>query len=184
MSRYAILNEEGQAVEEGRFRNSVGSIAKYFGKRCRKGGFGSGYQVGLDRAPVARLGHEVIVANARELKWISLCRNASARILSQRTHQARLLAGTPGRIAPYFGIGLAIRHGTYCTRNSLSSRDGMKPRAAMILSTVEGSSLPSMSIRSWRAYIVSGLRSLCMGPSNGHELAIARVVGLFIRQCR
>jgi len=35
MSRYAILNEEGVAVEEGSFRNHVDSIAKHFGKRGR-----------------------------------------------------------------------------------------------------------------------------------------------------
>ena len=72
MSRYAILNEEGLAVEEGSFRNSVESIAKHFGKRGRAR---VALEVGTQSAWIAReftkLGHEVIVANARELKWIT-----------------------------------------------------------------------------------------------------------------
>lgn len=72
MSRYAILNEEGLAVEEGSFRNSVESIAKHFGKRGRAR---VALEVGTQSAWMAReftkLGHEVIVANARELKWIT-----------------------------------------------------------------------------------------------------------------
>ena len=72
MSRYLILNEEGLAVEEGSFRNSVESIAKHFGKRGRAR---VAMEVGTQSAWLARefvkLGHEVIVANARELKWIT-----------------------------------------------------------------------------------------------------------------
>jgi transposase len=72
MSRYAVLNEEGLSVEEGSFRNSVESIAKHFGKR---GQARVALEVGTQSAWIARefskLGHEVIVANARELKWIT-----------------------------------------------------------------------------------------------------------------
>jgi len=72
MSRDAILNEEGLAVEEGSFRNRVESIAKHFGNRGRAR---VALEVGTQSAWIAReftkLGHEVIVANARELKWIT-----------------------------------------------------------------------------------------------------------------
>src|SRR5579863_6838062 len=72
MSRYAILDEEGQAVEEGSFRNHAASIAKHFGNR---GNARVALEVGTQSAWIARefakLGHEVIVANARELKWIT-----------------------------------------------------------------------------------------------------------------
>lgn len=72
MSKYVILNEEGVAVEEGSFRNHVESIAKHFGKR---GQARVALEVGTQSAWIARefakLGHEVIVANARELKWIT-----------------------------------------------------------------------------------------------------------------
>jgi transposase len=72
MSRYAILDEEGIVVEEGSFRNNVESIAKHFGER---GKARIALEVGAQSAWIARefaqLGHEVIVANARELKWIT-----------------------------------------------------------------------------------------------------------------
>jgi transposase len=72
MSRYVIVNDEGVAVEEGRFRNSVESMEKHFGQR---GSARVVLEVGAQSAWIAReftrLGHEVIVANARELKWIT-----------------------------------------------------------------------------------------------------------------
>jgi len=72
MSRYLILNQEGLEVEEGSFRNHADSIAKHFGNRGRAR---VAVEVGTQSAWIARefskLGHEVIVANARELKWIT-----------------------------------------------------------------------------------------------------------------
>ena len=71
-SHYAILNEEGMVVEEGSFRNNVDSIVKHFGKKERAR---VALEVGTQSAWIARefkkLGHDVIVANARELKWIT-----------------------------------------------------------------------------------------------------------------
>ena len=72
VSRYVIVNEQGQAVEEGSFRNHAESIAKHFGAMARAR---VALEVGTQSAWIARefrkLGHEVIVANARELKWIT-----------------------------------------------------------------------------------------------------------------
>jgi transposase len=72
LSRYVILNEEGLAVEEGTFRNQPPSIAKHFGRRGR---MRIALEVGTQSAWIARElvkhGHEVIVANAREVKWIT-----------------------------------------------------------------------------------------------------------------
>lgn len=72
VSCYAILNEEGVVVEEGSFRNNAESIAKHFGKQEQAR---VAMEVGTQSAWIAReftkLGHEVIVANARELKWIT-----------------------------------------------------------------------------------------------------------------
>jgi len=72
VSRYAIVDEEGVVVEEGSFRNTVESIAKHFGKRGRAR---VALEVGTQSAWISReftqLGHEVIVANARQLKWIT-----------------------------------------------------------------------------------------------------------------
>jgi transposase len=72
MSRYVILSDEGVPVEEGSFRNNVESISKHFGNRERTR---VAMEVGTQSAWIAReftkLGHEVIVANARELKGIT-----------------------------------------------------------------------------------------------------------------
>jgi transposase len=72
VSRYAILNEGGMLVEEGSFRNQVESIGKHFGKSGR---MRVAMEVGTQSAWIARelerMGHDVIVANARELKWIT-----------------------------------------------------------------------------------------------------------------
>jgi len=72
ISRYAILDGEGVVVEEGMFHNRVESIEKHFGDRGRAR---VALETGAQSAWIARafekLGHEVIVANARELKWIT-----------------------------------------------------------------------------------------------------------------
>jgi transposase len=72
MSKYAILNMEGVTVEEGSFRNNVESIAKHFGERSKaRVALEAGTQSAWIAREFAKLGHEVIVANARELKWIT-----------------------------------------------------------------------------------------------------------------
>lgn len=72
VSRYAILNEGGEVVEEGRFRNTAESMAKHFGKMGRaRVAMEVGTQSAWMSRELTRLGHEVIVANARELKWIT-----------------------------------------------------------------------------------------------------------------
>jgi transposase len=105
MSRYAILNEEGLAVEEGSFRNSVESIAKHFGKRGRAR---VALEVGTQSAWIARefskLGHEVIVANARELKWITSSdtkndRNDALKLARLARADRNLLAAVEHRTA-------------------------------------------------------------------------------------
>ena len=72
VSQYAILNEEGVVNEEGQFRNQKESIIKHFGKTMPAR---VALEVGTQSAWISRefkqLGHEVIVANARELKWIT-----------------------------------------------------------------------------------------------------------------
>jgi transposase len=79
-SRYVILNEDGMAVEEGSFRNRVESIAKHFGRRGRaRVALEVGTQSAWIAREFARLGHEVIVANARELKWITASDNKNDR---------------------------------------------------------------------------------------------------------
>jgi transposase len=70
-SRYCIVNQEGEAIEEGSFRNQVSSIEKHFGGEPRRMALEAGGQSAWISRELTRLGHEVIVANARELKWIT-----------------------------------------------------------------------------------------------------------------
>jgi transposase len=71
VSRYCIVDRDGDVVEEGSFRNQVGSSEKHFGDRPRRIALEAGAQSAWISRELKRLGHEVIVANPRELKWIT-----------------------------------------------------------------------------------------------------------------
>lgn len=71
MSRYCIVNRDGEVVEEGSFRNQVSSLETHFGGERRRIALEAGAQSAWISRELERLGHEVIVANARELKWIT-----------------------------------------------------------------------------------------------------------------
>jgi transposase len=71
VSRYCIVNQEGEVVEEGSFRNQASSIEAHFGGEPRRIALEAGAQSAWISRELKRLGHEVIVANARELKWIT-----------------------------------------------------------------------------------------------------------------
>jgi transposase len=105
VSRYAILNEEGELMEEGSFRNNAESIAKYFAKQ---GHSRVAMEVGTQSAWIARefkrLGHEVIVANSRELKWITASdtkndRNDAVKLARLARAEGNLLARVEHRTA-------------------------------------------------------------------------------------
>src|SRR5690242_18241726 len=71
VSRYCILNNDGEAIEEGSFHNQANSIRKQFtGEPCR-----IALEAGAQSAWISRelqgLGHEVIVAHPRQLRWIT-----------------------------------------------------------------------------------------------------------------
>lgn len=80
VSRYVVLNEDGEVVEEGTFRNQITSIEKHFRGEPRR----IALEVGAQSAWIARqlkqLGHEVIVANARQVKWITASDQKSDRV--------------------------------------------------------------------------------------------------------
>lgn len=71
VSRYCIVNQDGEVVEEGSFRNQVNSIEKHFGGERRRIALEAGGQSAWISRELKRLGQEVIVANARQLKWIT-----------------------------------------------------------------------------------------------------------------
>jgi transposase len=70
-SRYCIVDQDGEVVEEGRFLNQASSIAKHFGGPRRRIALEAGAQSAWISRELVALGQEVIVANARQLKWIT-----------------------------------------------------------------------------------------------------------------
>src|ERR1017187_6570366 len=71
VSRYCIVDRDGAVVEEGSFRNQVSSIEKHFAGEPRRIALEAGAQSAWIGRELQRLGHEVIVANARQVKWIA-----------------------------------------------------------------------------------------------------------------
>jgi len=99
LSRYCILDEAGVVVEEGSFRNQAASIEKHFGGGC---GARVALEVGTQSAWIAealkKLGYEVIVANARQVKWITASDQKSDR--SDAEKLARLARADVALLAP------------------------------------------------------------------------------------
>lgn len=73
VSRYCIVTSNGEVVEEGSFRNQISSIEKHFSGEPRRIALEAGAQSAWISRQLKQLGHEVIVANTRELKWITSC---------------------------------------------------------------------------------------------------------------
>lgn len=103
VSRYCIVDRNGDVVEEGSFRNQAGSIEKHFAGEPRRIALEAGAQSAWISRELQRLGNEVIVANPRELKWITssdtkndpvdarklaLLARADARLLSPVEHRS------------------------------------------------------------------------------------------------
>src|SRR5216684_2913938 len=59
MSRYCIVNQEGEVVEEGSFRNQASSIETHFGGEPRRIALEAGAQSAWISREFERLGHEV-----------------------------------------------------------------------------------------------------------------------------
>jgi len=71
VSRYCIIDSDGGVVEEGAFRNQASSIEKHFGDQPRQIALEAGGQSAWISRELKKLGNEVIVANPRDLKWIT-----------------------------------------------------------------------------------------------------------------
>jgi transposase len=99
VSQYCILNEQGEMVEEGSFRNQADSIAQHFRDRPAAR---IAVEVGSQSAWISRelkqLGHTVLVGNARQLKWITASDRKNDRVDAQKL--ARLARADPKLLAP------------------------------------------------------------------------------------
>ena len=133
ISRYAILNEAGVVVEEGSFRNTAESIAKHFGQQGRAR---VALEVGTQSAWISReftkLGHEVIVANARELKWITLSDSKNDK--NDAMKLARLARADQNLLAP-------VEHRTAEQQTELAvirARDALVRARTLLVNTARG----------------------------------------------
>jgi len=133
LSRYAVVDEAGVVVEEGTFRNQAASIGKHFGGRARAR---VALEVGAQSAWISRelkqLGHEVIVANARELKWITASDQKSDRVDAEKL--ARLARADRALLAP-------IEHRSAEQQAQLAvirARDAMVRSRTLLVNTARG----------------------------------------------
>jgi transposase len=98
-SRYCVLDEQGEIVQEGCVGTTKKALAQKFGalRRCRMA-----MEVGTHSPWVSRLlkslGHEVIVANARQVKLISQSSRKDDRLDAQTL--ARLARVDPQLLRP------------------------------------------------------------------------------------
>ncbi len=80
LSRYAVVDRDGEVVEEGSFRNQASSIEKHFSGEKRRIALEAGAQSAWIARELEKLGHEVIVANARQVKWITASDQKNDRV--------------------------------------------------------------------------------------------------------
>ena len=98
-SRYCVLNEQGEVVAESRVATTKQALVRVLGarKRCR-----IALEVGTHSPWVSRLlgrlGHEVIVANARQVKLISASSRKDDRLDAEML--ARLARVDPQLLRP------------------------------------------------------------------------------------
>jgi len=158
VSRYAILNEEGEVIEEGSFRNNAESIATHFAKQ---GPSRVALEVGAQSAWIARefkkLGHEVIVANARELKWITSSdtkndRNDAVKLARLARADRKLLAPVEHRTAEQQAELAVIR-----ARDALVKSRALLVNTARSLAKGFGLRLPATITHTFGARALAGL---------------------------
>ena len=132
MSHYAILNAEGTLVEEGTFRNHAESIRTHFSGGRARIALEAGAQSAWISRELQQLGHEVIVANARQLKWITAGDNKHDRADARKL--ARLALAGEELLAP-------VEHRTAEQHADLSvirARDALVRARTLLVNTARG----------------------------------------------
>lgn len=129
VSRYAIVDASGELMEEGSFRNEVSSMEKHFGGDTKPARIAMevGTQSAWIERELKRLGHEVIVANARELAWITASDRKNDR--SDAEKLARLARADERLLKP-------VEHRTaeqQAELNVIRARDGIVRARTMLV---------------------------------------------------
>jgi transposase len=98
-SRYCVVNEEGEVVEEGRMQTTSAALERHFAQEAKQR---IAMECGTHSPWVSRLlqgmGHEVWVANARKIRAIT--RSESKNDRNDAEKLARFAAYNPGLLSP------------------------------------------------------------------------------------
>ena len=132
MSHYAILSGEGTLVEEGTFRNQPESIRLHFSGKPARIALEAGAQSAWISRELKQLGHEVIVANARQVKWVTAGDNKHDRVDARKL--ARLARADERLLAP-------IEHRSADQQTDLSvirSRDALVRARTLLVNAARG----------------------------------------------
>jgi transposase len=98
-SHYCLLNEESEVIEEGRMRSTEEGFRRHFeGEQRQRIGMECGTHSPWVSRLLKSLGHQVIVANARELASISGSKTKNDR--NDAEQLARLAAADPKLLSP------------------------------------------------------------------------------------
>ena len=143
VSRYCVLDQDGEVMEEGIFRNQASSLEKHFGGEPRRIALEAGAQSAWISRELQRLGHEVIVANPRQLKWITASDTKNdpvdARKLALLARaDARLLAPVEHRTAEQQAELAVIRARTLLINSARSIAKGFGVRLPKSITTTFG----------------------------------------------
>jgi transposase len=133
ISHYCVLDDEGQVVEEGRFRNRAESIVKHFrGRLARRVALEAGAQSAWIAAELRKLGLDVIVANATQVALIGASTRKNDRNDAEKL--ARLARVDPQLLSP-------IEHRSeaqQCELNAIRARDALVRARAVLVNAARG----------------------------------------------
>jgi len=132
-SHYCVLNQDGEAVEEGRLATTEAGLRRQFeGEPVSRVAMECGTHSPWISRLLQQLGHQVIVANARKLRAIS--HNESKNDRADAEMLARLAASDPRLLSP-------IQHRSRERQqdlNLLRTRDVLVRARTMLINAVRG----------------------------------------------
>ena len=180
-SRYCVVNEEGEVVEEGRIQTTAAGLERHFAKEARQR---IAMECGTHSPWVSRLlqdmGHEVWVANARKIRAITASESKNDRNDAEKL--ARFAAYNPGLLSP-------IRHRSPERQrdlNLLQARDTLVRVRTLLVNAARGMvksaghRLPKCSTESFANVVRTAIPP-------GYELALTPLieqVGVVTEQIR
>jgi transposase len=132
-SHYCVLNKDGEVVEEGRIPTREGALRRQFeGEPRQRIAMECGTHSPWVSRQLKKLGHQVIVANARKLRAIS--QNESKNDRADAEMLARLAYSDPQLLSP-------IRHRSVERQRDLNlihARDTLVRARTMLINAVRG----------------------------------------------